>query len=130
MDIQPTVDHHVKELINLIDRKYATNPYPRDPSEGYPPNPQSASTTTFMDFAQKMQFWALDSVAAFCFGEPFGFVKQDEDIRKMAQINDLSLRMVSVVGAMPWLADLRDKWPFYYLAPRAGDKVGFGCLFE
>ena len=47
----------------------------------------------------------------------------------MMQINDLSLRMVTVAGLVPWFSGLRSKWPFNLLVPKGGDKVGFGVLF-
>lgn len=81
-----------------------------------------------MDFGQKMHFYALDCLGEFAFGEPFGFLRSDEDVGRMTQINDLSLRMVTVAGLVPWLSGLRSKWPFRYLLPKEGDKVGFGIL--
>lgn len=82
-----------------------------------------------MDFGQKMHFYALDCLGKFAFGEPFGFLQSDEDVGRMTQINDLSLRMVTAAGLMPWLSGLRNKWPIRYLLPKEGDKVGFGILF-
>jgi cytochrome P450 len=82
-----------------------------------------------MDFGQKMHFYALDCLGKFAFGEPFGFLESDEDVGRMTQINDLSLRMVTAAGLVPWLSSLRSKWPIRYMLPKEGDKVGFGILF-
>lgn len=76
-----------------------------------------------------MHFYALECIGDFAFGEPFGFLEMDEDVHRMTEINDLSIRMVTVAGLMPWLAELRSKWPFRHLLPKEGDKVGFGILF-
>lgn len=82
-----------------------------------------------MDFGEKMQFYALECIGDFVFGEPFGLLQRDEDVRRITQINDLSLRMVTVAGLVPWFVPLRSKWPFTLLVPREGDQCGFGTLF-
>ncbi|RYP57257.1 hypothetical protein DL769_009603 [Monosporascus sp. CRB-8-3] len=121
IDVQPAIDRQVSKLLDLIDRKYASDPAATAH--------QRETSATFMDFGQKMHFYALDCLGDFVFSEPFGFLERDEDVRRMTQVNDLSLRMVTVAGLMPWLAGLRSKWPFKYLLPREGDKVGFGIMF-
>lgn len=83
-----------------------------------------------MDLGEKLQFYALDCVGDFAFGEPFGFLERDEDVRRITQINDMSLRMVTVAGLVPWFIRLSSKWPFKLLLPREGDQVGFGTLFR
>jgi hypothetical protein len=111
---EPAVDRQVANFVELIDKKYASAPGKPSPS---------------LDFSQKTQFWSLDSVGDFVFGQPFGFLKRDDDFNRMAEMNDLSLRMVSVLGIVPWLVRLRNVWPLSCLAPKEGDKVGFGILF-
>ncbi|ROW00664.1 hypothetical protein VSDG_03220 [Cytospora chrysosperma] len=83
-----------------------------------------------MDLGEKTQFFALDCIGDFAFGEPFGFLQRDEDVRRITQINDLSLRMATVAGLIPWFVRFRSKWPFSLLVPREGDQVGFGTLFS
>ncbi|KAI1373882.1 cytochrome P450 [Hypoxylon crocopeplum] len=119
MDVQPAIDRQVTELINLIERNYLFETTDRYGDQG-----------RFMNFGQKTHFYALDCVGDFVFGEPFGFLERDEDIHSMTEINDLSLRILTAAGLMPWLTELRSKWPFRYLLPKKGDKVGFGILFD
>ncbi|KAF9734264.1 hypothetical protein PMIN06_003056 [Paraphaeosphaeria minitans] len=126
VDVQPVIDRQISKLIDLIDRKYATNRTSTNPTAEGRRNETSAR---FMNFGEKMHFYALDCLGAFAFGEPFGFLQKDEDINRMTQINDLSLRMVTVAGLVPWLSSLRTMWPFRCLVPKEGDKVGFGILF-
>lgn len=126
VDVQPMVDQQISRLIDLIDRKYATNRTSTNPTAEGRRNETSARV---MNFGEKIHFYALDCLGGFAFGEPFGFLKTDEDVGRMTQINDLSLRMVTVAGLVPWLSGLRSKWPFNLLVPKEGDKVGFGILF-
>lgn len=125
MDIQPAVDRQITSLIALIHKKY-TAIRTLSPAGGHREHPAAK----FMDFGQKMHFYALDCIGDFAFGEAFGFLDKDEDVNRMTQVNDLSLRMVTVAGLMPWLTSWRSRWPFKYLLPREGDKVGFGVLFK
>ncbi|KAK8062656.1 cytochrome P450 [Apiospora hydei] len=118
INFQPAADHQISNLMHLISRKYVSQPG-RNP-RSMPP---------YMDFGQKVQFYTLDFIGEFAFGESFGFLKKDVDVRRMTEINDLSIRLMTVAGLIPWLADLRSIWPFRLLLPREGNKVGFGILF-
>ncbi|CAJ2511540.1 Uu.00g071650.m01.CDS01 [Anthostomella pinea] len=118
VDVQPAIDRHVSAMVSLMERKYVTEP-----------GRQDESPARFMDFGQKTHFYALDCIGDFVFGESFGCLRKDEDVHRMTEINDLSLRMVTVAGLVPWLPGLRSRWPFTYLLPKEGDKVGFGMLF-
>lgn len=124
--MQPSVDRHILGLIDLIERKYATDPMPTGSSAA---GQQCPTTAIPMDFAEKIQFYALDCLGEMAFGDPFGFIEHDEDVGRMLKINDLSLRLASVAGLVSWLPKMRSKWPFKYMLPREGDKVGFGILF-
>ncbi|KAK7959808.1 cytochrome P450 [Apiospora aurea] len=118
ISFQPAVDHQISNLMHLINRKYVSQP-----------GSEPWSKPPYMDFGQKMHFYSLDFIGELAFGEPFGFLEKDEDVRCMTEINDLSIRIMTLAGLMPWLAGLRSTWPFRLLLPRDGDKVGFGTLF-
>ncbi len=116
LNMEPAVDRQIAHLVRLIADKYAA-----DPASGRP--------ARSMDFAQKTQFWALDCLGDFAFGCPFGFLTKDEDVHRFVEMNDVSFKMVTVAGLVPWLNSLRTVWPLSLLVPREGDRVGFGILF-
>lgn len=116
LNVEPAVDRQIAHLVRLIGDRYAA-----DPASGRPGRS--------LDFAQKTQFWGLDCVGDFAFGSPFGFLTRDEDVYRFVEINDRSLKMVTVAGLVPWLNRLRTVWPLNRLVPREGDAVGFGILF-
>lgn len=126
MDVQPIFDRQISTLVHLIDSKYATNRTSTGPAAA---GRQNETSARLMDFSEKMQYYALDCLGEIAFGEPFGFLQSDEDVGRMTEIKDLSLRMLTAAGLVPALNGLRTKWPFRYLLPKEGDKVGFGILF-
>jgi hypothetical protein len=120
------MDRQISSLINLIDRKYATDlAFSKLHAVGNEHPPPSET----MDFAEKIQFYALDCIGEIAFGEPFGFLELDEDRYSITHINDLSIRMATAAGIISWLPSMKYKWPFKYLLPREGDKAGFGILY-
>lgn len=124
-DIQQAIDRNVLELVSLIERKYTSA------HSGVASNTtsQHSKPKVFLDFGQITHFYTLDCLGDFAFGESFGLLQKDEDILRMTEVVDLSLRMITVAGLIPWLADIRFKWPFKYFMPKEGDKVGFGVLY-
>lgn len=118
MDVQPAIDRQITKFVHLLESKYA-----------FTENSSGAHLQgIFLDLGQKSQFYALDCIGDFAFGKPFGLLETDEDVRQITQLNDKSLRMVTAAGLVPRLNKLRNIWPFTYLVPREGDKVGFGIL--
>ncbi len=96
------MDRQVAKLVDLIDKKYAAAP---------------GKLARSMDFAQKTQFWGLDCVGDFVFGEPIGFLTRDEDIHRFVEMNDMSLRMVTVAGLVPSLVGFKSTWPLSSWVP-------------
>lgn len=123
--MQPSIDRHIRGFIELIDRKYATDP---SSTGSLAAGHHRATTAKSMNFAEKVQFYALDCLGDMAFGKPFGFIERDEDVGRILQINDFSLRMATIAGLVSWVRSMRYMWPLKYLSPREGDKVGFGIL--
>ncbi|KAK4124546.1 cytochrome P450 [Parathielavia appendiculata] len=117
ISMEPAVDRQIANLVRLIEDKYVVG------------RTGTGTSRPDFDFAQKAQFWGLDCVGDFAFGSPFGFLTRDEDVHRFVEMNDVSLKMVTVAGLVPWLNRLRTVWPLNLLVPREGDKVGFGILF-
>ncbi|KAF4991133.1 hypothetical protein FDECE_14136 [Fusarium decemcellulare] len=106
------IDRQLLNFIALIDRKYLSN----------------AGETRPVDLAEKTQFFALDAIGDVSFGEPFGYLTQDEDLYRYNEINVSSLSAMNVVSVYPWLTRIVHRWPFNLLLPREQDQVGFGRL--
>lgn len=81
-----------------------------------------------MDFGQKMDFYTLDTLSEFVFGENIGFLKRDEDIGRLTRFTNDSLQLVTAAGLIPWFSNLRFKWPFKYVMPQENDRTGFEYL--
>lgn len=119
-EIQPAIDRQVSLFISLLQSKYAC---PEQAPGSHPPG-------KILNLGQMTQFYALDCIGDFAFGRSFGFLVTDEDPLQITQLNDQSLRMVTVAGLAPWMNSLKTVWPFTYLVPHEGDKSGFGILQE
>ncbi|KAI1352372.1 cytochrome P450 [Xylaria sp. FL0043] len=124
LDFQPAIDRQISRLVDLITRKYAF-PYERVSATVHRDDLQPKS----MDFGEKMHFYALDCIGDIAMGESFGLLDKDEDVYRIVEINDLSLRVVTISALLRWLVNLRSWWPFSYFLPKEGDHVGFGVLF-
>lgn len=98
--------------MSLIDRKYIS----------------TISKSAPLDFAEKTQFFALDVIGDVSFGEPFGYLQQDEDLYQYNEINASSLPVMNIVSVYPWLGRIVHRWPFSLLLPHEEDQVGFGRL--
>ncbi|KAH7196656.1 cytochrome P450 [Fusarium flagelliforme] len=106
------IDRQLLNFMSLIDRKYLS----------------STSKSTPLDFAEKTQFFALDVIGDVSFGEPFGYLSQDEDLYQYNEINESSLPVMNIVSVYPWLGRIVHRWPLSLLLPREEDQVGFGRL--
>ncbi|KAI8688953.1 hypothetical protein NCS55_00150600 [Fusarium keratoplasticum] len=106
------LDRQLLNFIALLDRKYTSAP----------------GETRPVDLAEKTQFFALDAIGDVSFGEPFGYLTQDEDLYHYNEINASSLSAMDIVSVYPWLTKIVHRWPLKLLLPREGDQVGFGRL--
>ncbi|KAL2675357.1 hypothetical protein Neosp_011541 [[Neocosmospora] mangrovei] len=106
------IDRQLLNFIALLDREYTSAP----------------GETRPVDLAEKTQFFALDAIGDVSFGEPFGYLTQDEDLYHYNEINVSSLGAMNVVSVYPWLTKIVHRWPLKLLLPREGDQVGFGRL--
>ncbi|KAH7256395.1 cytochrome P450 [Fusarium tricinctum] len=106
------IDRQLLNFIRLIDRKYLS----------------TISESRPMDFAEKSQFFALDVIGDVSFGEPFGYLSNDEDLYNYNEVNASSLPVMNIVSVYPWLGRIVHRWPLSMLLPREEDQVGFGRL--
>ena len=81
-----------------------------------------------MDFAAKAQYLALDVISDLGVSTPFGFLKHDKDINGYFALQEKYIPVLLGLMTVPWSFSILHSWPFKYLLPRVGDKVGFGFL--
>ncbi len=80
--MEETIDQNISNLVKLIEAKYLS------------------TETSFrpMDFARKAQFLTLDVISAIAFGEPFGYVTQDEDLYDYIKTTEETVPMIILVS--------------------------------
>ncbi|RSL52120.1 hypothetical protein CEP53_008193 [Fusarium sp. AF-6] len=110
--LERTVDAHIARLINLIETKYLST------SREYRP----------ADFAQKIQYFTLDVISDLAFGQPFGYVDQDDDVFNFIKITRSFFPVTLVIANIPSLVSLLHSRLFRGLLPKESDKFGFGAF--
>ncbi|KAI2625690.1 cytochrome P450 [Hypoxylon sp. NC1633] len=102
------IDRQISSLLQLVD-KYANKSTP-------------------MDMSQKTQFLGLDVIGDITFGQPFGFLRQDNDICSYISVHDSSMPGFNLVTVLPWLTEWVHRWPLNLMLPKTGDKTGLAGL--
>lgn len=82
-----------------------------------------------MNLAQKSHFYTLDSFGEIAYSQSFGSLDTDSDVLGIVKTGDATFPLLSAVHNHHKIFQTIQKWPFYYLLPREGDKVGFGRVF-
>ncbi|EON98757.1 putative pisatin demethylase protein [Phaeoacremonium minimum UCRPA7] len=62
--MESTVEVQIARLVDLIESRYISSDLVYNP----------------MDFAQKGQYFTLDVISALAFGDPFGYLEEDDDV--------------------------------------------------
>jgi hypothetical protein len=113
INIEPTVDKHLINLISLIKRKYISTP----------------SELKLMDLAEKANFFTMDVIVDLATGAPFGDLGEDRDIhdytRIMAELQPV-FAIVGVIGAVSRIMQIPSIGKFFF--PTAKDQLGIGKL--
>ena len=107
-----TIDIHIAQLIHLFETKYTSTP----------------DTFRPVDFAQKIQFFTLDVISDLAFGQPFGYVEQDDDVFDFIKITRSFFPVTLVIANIPSLVSLLHSWLFRGALPKESDKFGFGAF--
>jgi cytochrome P450 len=116
--LEPSIDTHVKELVHLIQSKYAS------PAT-------STKITKPMDLASKIQYFTVDVISDVGLGRPFGDLKADKDVHGYIKSSEGGLRAGNTAFGLgtSWLRDLPIIGPA--LNPSERDASGFGkAMFE
>lgn len=110
--MESTVEVQIARLVDLIESRYI--------SSGLVYNPT--------DFAQKGQYFTLDVISALAFGDPFGYLEEDDDVFNYIKITSSFIPIMLVLANIPSLAKLLQSRIFRGLLPKESDKLGFGAF--
>ncbi|KAK4185635.1 putative cytochrome P450 E-class, group IV [Podospora australis] len=111
-DFESGIDKALQNFLHLIDTKYLS----------------TKEEFKAMNLAQKAHFYTLDSFGEIAYSQSFGSLDQDKDVWGIVRAGDNTFPMLSAVNNHHELFQVLSKWPFYYLMPREGDKVGLGAM--
>ena len=110
--LEKTIDEHIGRLIDLLETKYLST------QDDYRP----------VDFAQKIQYFALDVISDLAFGQPFGYMDQDADVFNFIKITRSFFPVATLMATLPWVVSLFHSPLFRGVLPKETDKVGFGAF--
>jgi cytochrome P450 len=107
--LEPSIDTHVKELVNLV-RKYAAPSTSSEPSVS-------------MDLAKKIPYFTLDVISHVGLGEPFGDLLADNDVFGYLQASEEGLKIGNSAFAMgiSWMRNA-------LISPSEKDATGYGKM--
>ncbi|KAF2644597.1 pisatin demethylase [Massarina eburnea CBS 473.64] len=115
--LEASIDRHVKELVQLIGRKYAA---PADSTKSNKP----------MDLATKIQFFTLDVISDIGTGHAFGDLQADSDVHSYIASSELGLRISNQAYGLgtSWLSEI----PILgkAISPSEKDASGFGRMMH
>lgn len=111
--MEPQIDSHVVNFINLIKNKYLS----------------TEKESKIMDLAQKSQFFTIDVITDLAMGAPFGNLSSDSDrhdfLRSSMELQPAAI----VVASMPWVSKiLQTQFVGKFLFPTAQDEIGMGKM--
>ncbi|KAI8292604.1 hypothetical protein K4K60_003433 [Colletotrichum sp. SAR11_57] len=112
LDLEPTIDARLNDLLTLIRTKYLS----------------TESRIIPMDLAKKVQYFTLDVISAVGLGKTFGMLTADADVDGYLQSAEQGLTAASFTLAfgLSWLAQAPVIGRF--LAPSPTDDNGFGRM--
>lgn len=92
-NLEQKIDSRIRDLINLIDRKYKSH---------------GANLVPF-DLAQAAQYFTLDTLGDIAFGRPFGFLQADSDLHSYISTTKKNLPAILLFSVFPWLNQLLEQ---------------------
>lgn len=110
--MERTVDGHIERLVDLIETKYLST------RKHFRP----------VDFARKIQYFTLDVISDLAFGQPFGYVEQDDDVYDFIKISRSFFPVALVMANIPSIVTLLHSRLFRPLLPKETDGLGFGAF--
>lgn len=111
---EEAIDRQLSRLVDLVDRKYLSA------HGAYRP----------VDFAVLSQLLSIDIVGDMCYGKPFGFLDDGQDIYDWVRWNEGFFPIASTAATLPILSKIVQTWPMSELLPKPRDAVGLGRFIK
>ncbi|XWW98918.1 hypothetical protein V2A60_006922 [Cordyceps javanica] len=83
-----------------------------------------------VDMAQKVQYFALDTISSLAFGEPFGFMEQDEDKFRYIESTGNTVYILVATALIPGVISLIQSPYLQWIAPKIKDMAGIGDVIK
>lgn len=112
--MEQSIDTQISNFIRLIEEKYLSTEFQYRP----------------VDFAQKIQFFTLDTITSIAFGEAFGYLESDSDLYSYIQKTTESFGMMMLGGLLPWLVTILHSPLLQGFIPSEKDLFGLGKIMK
>lgn len=117
------VDDHVRELVELIRKKYLNNEVVANANGGG----GAREPSRLLDFSKIISFFTMDVITRAGFGQEFGYLRADEDLHDFLRSVRENWSVVAVTLDVPWIRSvLYSNWFLRWFGPRTTDKAGMG----
>lgn len=112
-NVDELIDEQVQTFVDLIDVYIANN-----------------GGSCVIDVAQKVQYFALDTISALAFGDSFGFLKQDEDKFRYIETTGKTVYILVATTLIPGLVRTMQSPYLKWIAPSVKNMAGIGDVIR
>ncbi|KAJ6780045.1 hypothetical protein PWT90_01217 [Aphanocladium album] len=112
-NLHQLVQDQVQSLIRLLDKHV---------SEG--------DGSRIIDMAQKIQYFALDTISSLAFDSPFGFMENDEDKFRYIETTGNTVYILVATALIPGVISLIQSPYLQWIAPKIKDMAGIGDVIK
>lgn len=112
-NVDKLIDEQVQTFVDLID-VYITN----------------NGGSCVIDIAQKVQYFALDTISALAFGDSFGFLKQDEDKFRYIETTGKTVYILVATALIPGSVRTMQSPYLKWIAPSIKNMAGIGDVIR
>lgn len=112
-NVHGLIDEQVKRFVDLIDTYLDTS-----------------GGSCVIDMAQKVQYFALDTISSLAFGDSFGFLKQDEDKFRYIETTGQTVYILVATTLIPGMVRTMQSPYLKWLAPSVKDMAGIGDVIR
>ncbi|EGX91543.1 benzoate 4-monooxygenase cytochrome P450 [Cordyceps militaris CM01] len=110
-NLQALVQAQVQGLVRLLDRHVAAG-------------------AGIVDMAQKVQYFALDTISSLAFDDPFGFMEHDEDRFRYIETTGNTVYILVATALIPGIISLIQSPYLQWIAPKIKDMAGIGDVIK
>ncbi|OAA70411.1 benzoate 4-monooxygenase cytochrome P450 [Cordyceps fumosorosea ARSEF 2679] len=114
-NLHELVQDQVQSLVRLLDKHV---------SDG------GASGSRVVDMAQKIQYFALDTISSLAFDAPFGFMESDEDRFRYIETTGNTVYILVATALIPGVIRLIQSPYLQWAAPKIKDMAGIGDVIK